>query len=1035
MKKLFTLSLIFVLLSVSFLHAQTLTKELDSLTHLYNKSSNDETKIKIAIEIATCYKNENNLELAYSWLKKEIKPIKSLRFEKQTVVYQYNILTYLMTISLLIEQGKENEAKKLFQEISNINDRKIYDAVFDFISQQAKISYDESQFFKAYTYYNAARQINLFIENKENDALLMIQQAKCLIELGLTANVVGTLEQAEKILFNLSKQNLPIEKGVTVRTALADLNYTQACYYAQQGNYSEALYYLDLALIWKEFFDIGYELNLNYYEILSRIYLEYSRIYINLDRFKEASTNLEMALNYATKSKQLPTIVKAFLVLSDYYFKQNNLLLAKKYYQYVIEKSNNPALKYEAQSKLAQCYYLDKNYSEAEKLVKKLVLTQNYQTISFDNYSENLQLYYSLLFRKVRKLDTTKYNIFIDALESIYEVGKISPSKVNDAAYFTVRAQSEEYFRKVKQADQYYQKAIQTYEALGSKIDLAEIYSRYANFYSTNISKNDAYQYFKKSNHYLVEFLKNDFIYLSELNRTQIVEKIKNITNTYKAYIKNNQAQLSADIKTRALVDAYELEIIFKNLLLSSTRTFYQQAYNSNDSMVKKLILDIKGLKQQLFNEELAQKNKAKIDSIKNIINLKEISLAQRMPQFNQFKENFYVNFEKIKSSLQKNEAIVEYAVIDTTYYVAYLIHPSLDSPQFVELTSADKLKSLLKKPYTNDIQNVQFLYEQNASGLYHVVWKPIDSWLKQLSIKHVHIIPAGLLYQVSFNAISDPQNKYVCDNYNIYIHGNSASILQNEIYHINPVRAFLMGDVAYNIAARDTFWDYLPGTKLEIDKISAILEAQKIPYIKLIGKDAKESHFIELMNNEKEPFSLIHIATHGFYVPEKIMPKEEKVTNLLAFRASRNLSNLKLSSANNPLLRSGLVFSGANDVICKDSVTTSDDGLLTAAEISNIYLDKTKLVVLSACESALGDVSDNEGVFGLQRAVKQANAQNLIVSLWQIPDKETVEYMETFYNKLLATKNIYQAFNETQIFMKNKYRNAYYWGAFVLIE
>lgn len=1032
----FILFLIFVA-AINSLLAQSSLSEIDSLINLYKTSKESETKTKIALEIATYYETQKDLKLAYSWLKKELKPIKSLDFVKQPDAYQYNILIYLKNISLLVELGKKNDAKKLFQEINNINDHKIYYQVFEFICQQAKIFYDELQFFKAYTYYNAARQINIFIENKENDAIVMTQQAKCLIELGLTANVVEELAQAEKILFNLSKQNLSIEKGITIRAGLADVNLTQARYYEQQGNYSNALYYLNLALTWKEFFDIGYELNLNYYEILSQIYLMYSRIYINLDQFKEASLNLESALNFATKSKHLPTILNAFLVLSDYYFKQNNLLLAKKYYQYIHSKSNNNLLKYKAKSKLAQCYYLDKNYNEAEKIVKNLVLNQNYQNITFSTITENLQLYYSLLFRKIKKLDTTKYKIFIDALEGIYEVGNINPTKINEATYCMIRAQSEEYFRKIKPAQQYYQKAIQAYEALGSKIDLSVVYSRYANFYSNNISKNVAFQYFKKSNEFLIEFLKNDFIYLSEMNRIQIIEKIKTITNTYKIYIKNNYLQLNPDLQSEALIEAYELEIIFKNLLLNSTRTFYQQAYNSNDSIVKQLILDIKGLKQYLVDEELTQKNKNKIDSLKNVINLKEISLAQRFPQFSQFKNCFYVNYEKIRKNLQKNEAIVEYALIDSNIYVAYLINSTSSSPQLIELTNADHLKSLLKKPYTNDIQNVQFLYEQNANGLYNLVWKRIDLWLQQFSIKHVHIIPAGLLYQISFDAITDSLNNFVCDNYNTYIHGNALSIVQKEIYHIHLTRALLIGDIAYNIESKDTFWNYLPGTKWEIDHISTIFDLQKVSHIKFSGKEAKETHFTELfnVNNEKVPFALIHIATHGFYIPEKIMPKEENVNHLLAFRASRNLNHLKVSAANNPLLRSGLVFSGANDIICKDSVTTSDDGLLTAAEISNIYLDKTSLVVLSACESALGDVSDNEGVFGLQRAFKQANAQNLIVSLWQIPDKETVEFMEAFYNKLLTIKNIYQAFNESKLYMKNKYRNAYYWAAFMLIN
>ena len=110
------------------------------------------------------------------------------------------------------------------------------------------------------------------------------------------------------------------------------------------------------------------------------------------------------------------------------------------------------------------------------------------------------------------------------------------------------------------------------------------------------------------------------------------------------------------------------------------------------------------------------------------------------------------------------------------------------------------------------------------------------------------------------------------------------------------------------------------------------------------------------------------------------------------------------------------------------------EDGILTAKEISNLNLSNTKLVVLSACETGLGDVKGSEGVYGLQRAFKMAGVDYIIMSLWKVPDKETTEMMELFYNEMLDGLLISEAFRNAQNQMKQKY-SPYYWAAFVLVE
>jgi CHAT domain-containing protein len=91
-------------------------------------------------------------------------------------------------------------------------------------------------------------------------------------------------------------------------------------------------------------------------------------------------------------------------------------------------------------------------------------------------------------------------------------------------------------------------------------------------------------------------------------------------------------------------------------------------------------------------------------------------------------------------------------------------------------------------------------------------------------------------------------------------------------------------------------------------------------------------------------------------------------------------------------------------------------------------------LVVLSACETGLGDIYDTEGVFGLQRAFKAAGVDQLLISLWKVPDQQTLELMQYFYKFYLKTEDAAEALHQAQLKMSKKYR-AYYWGAFVLMD
>lgn len=209
-----------------------------------------------------------------------------------------------------------------------------------------------------------------------------------------------------------------------------------------------------------------------------------------------------------------------------------------------------------------------------------------------------------------------------------------------------------------------------------------------------------------------------------------------------------------------------------------------------------------------------------------------------------------------------------------------------------------------------------------------------------------------------------------------------------------------------------------LPGTKVEVDTISMILSKKGWNSRSHLGAEALE----EVVKAVDNP-SVLHMATHGIFLPD--LNKSVKNT-----ASSYNYSN-------DPMLRSMLLFSGAENSLNEYSenkrVLQNEDGFLTALEAMNLKLDKTDLVVLSACETGLGEIRNGEGVYGLQRAFAAAGAKSIVMSLWTVSDETTQLLMTLFYQKWLGGINRHDAFRQAQIELKNLDSNIYYWGAFVI--
>ncbi|MBS4013538.1 MAG: CHAT domain-containing protein [Bacteroidetes bacterium] len=299
---------------------------------------------------------------------------------------------------------------------------------------------------------------------------------------------------------------------------------------------------------------------------------------------------------------------------------------------------------------------------------------------------------------------------------------------------------------------------------------------------------------------------------------------------------------------------------------------------------------------------------------------------------------------------------------------------------------------------------------------------------------------PSGLLHKISFAAIAKEKDVYLCDIYELQTQSGTIKLAYPDNFQLaNNFSALVFGGINYNADNIDQeIWQYLEGTKLEATTISEILQGNNINVNLFTGDNSKEEKIKELGGKT----DIIHIATHGFFFPdpqEQLEAFHSEIKENIIFRGS-NLSGARgfgvwqYLKNQNPLMRSGLTFSGANRVWAEPFAGTDNDGVLTAQEVVNIDLRNTGLVVLSACETGLGEIRGSEGVYGLQRAFKMAGVNYIIMSLWQVPDKETEEFMISFYSELIKSNDIKKSFNLTQKKMRAKY-DPYFWAAFVLLE
>ena len=248
-------------------------------------------------------------------------------------------------------------------------------------------------------------------------------------------------------------------------------------------------------------------------------------------------------------------------------------------------------------------------------------------------------------------------------------------------------------------------------------------------------------------------------------------------------------------------------------------------------------------------------------------------------------------------------------------------------------------------------------------------------------------------------------------------------------------VRLTLIGDVTYDADSdkavqRRGSWQHLDNSIKEIVYVDSLASAEKkIISNTITGVNASEERFRNLSGNSPD---IMLLSTHGFYLDSHEASTHDFYINKGVTRDENPNEGIP------PLLRGGIVLSDANTVWNNEGFRPDDtDGILTGEEIASLNLSNTKLLVLSACETGLGEPTVTEGVNGLQRGFKISGVESMIMSLWVVNDVAGANFIERFYKRMLVNgEDRHTAFRNTQLEMMERYpRKPYFWAPFVMLD
>ena len=517
----------------------------------------------------------------------------------------------------------------------------------------------------------------------------------------------------------------------------------------------------------------------------------------------------------------------------------------------------------------------------------------------------------------------------------------------------------------------------------------------------------------------------------------------------------STQAALSLHLQS-APTDSDAANVAFTTLLrrkgrildvLSQSFTLLRNSLTPSDrALLDELAATRSQLAKLVFN---AQSHDAQITELEAKADRLEADLSRRSTEFR--REFQPVTSDAVRDALPADAALIEFVQyrafnapapysdrLGQPRYAVYVLRPdgTLQWHDLGEAATIDakieayrqKLLEVLKPAPGSRKLGDRTQLTPLAIELHNLLIAPIERLAN--NAEHLLLSPDANLNLLPFGALVDESGQYLIERYRLTYLTSGRDLLRQP-YREKPPQAplaladpdygtpgILSADIARSLPAsrgardnlpspnlRSTIFSRLPGTAVEGETLAKIVPELKL----LVNVEASENSLKQWQRPK-----ILHIATHGFF--------------FTAPQASGG-DRTPIADTDNPLLRSGLALAGFNQ-----RESAGEDGVLTALEASGLDLRGTRLVVLSACGTGLGDVAAGEGVYGLRRAFTLAGAETQIMSLWDVSDEGTQKLMTAYYQRLQAGGGRSEALQQVQLEMLQgqEFADPFFWAPFI---
>ncbi|PIB35228.1 hypothetical protein BFP72_07370 [Reichenbachiella sp. 5M10] len=706
-------------------------------------------------------------------------------------------------------------------------------------------------------------------------------------------------------------------------------------------------------------------------------------IYYGWGDYPNAINYANESLNYLQQYKQSEQLYDAYTNLGVYYRKWGKTDSAVYYHQLALKLSHkqekyNQALAYK---ELALSYSTNDEMKKAQQNIDSM----------FGIYNQ---------------LDSQGYDpaIYMGAVLVYYKLGEYR--KANEAIlkvadhFLTIQQESPMHPTLIEFAATY----------TGISANLNEIQLAHTNLESLNYT--------------LIQQIKYNFPVMSEQGKlifyrdaSEYFERFNSFSLTHTQV---NQVVLNHMLENQLLKrgllfnDASRFNQMMAQTDNHEANQLYEKLIAHKNLMARSITLNATDLAERDINTTHLQQQ---IDSLQVAIN--QLGIASQ--QTKTYEEGLV---KRIQSQLEPNEAAIEMIRLrsydfrlgghftDQVYYVALIQKGNSKDIEYVVLDNGQYMEGNAYTAYTNSI-----VHEITDTKSYMTYWQPIQQKLQ--GIDKVYFAGDGVYHKLNLNTLYHTETEqYVIDELDLRLITSTRDILKKTPKLPRSGNVFLVGYPTYDTSTADnqstntesefittrafTTLNYLtplPGTLTEVKAIENILDKSKWSTTVHTGPEANEAN----IKSVSSP-TILHIATHGYF--------EES------------------QKYDNALLYSGLFLTGAVTNF-KNKNHVGEDGILTAYEAMHLDLQKTHMVVLSACETGMGRIENGEGVYGLQRAFLIAGARAVVMSMWSVNDQTTMELMSNFYRLLEDAKDKHTAFRQAQLDLKSQYANPKYWGAF----